>query len=717
MIGFMHPLMLIGMVAVGLPVAIHFLTRARPRLIRFPTFHLLVESGSGRQAMHRLRTWLVLLLRTLAVAAVVLVFAQPVVRERPPEGEEHGDESGRRVVLLVDASASMRAVSAGVPVFTQAVAQAADLLRRLEDGSEAAVVFIGAEPRTILPALSRNLAALHEGLSAAKPTHEAADPAAALALAGRLLKGAGEVFIFSDFQRTNWDDALNALPGVSLVLRPVMEQGVDNAGIIAVAQSPAEPIAGEPVDLIATVFNATPHEREQMVRLELQGVSQQAKVRLQPFSSAPATFSFSLPISGTLAGQVALQADALAADDTRYFRLKVREELRVLLISDADPADPRSGGFFVQAALSPSPQATPGVQVIRRISQDADRGSLETADVFCLVSPVRPSGEAVEIIARRVAEGAQLICMLDGSTAADLVSALAGASQGLVTPPYQILAPVSASGGGETFSRVMTREGPLRAFHTPEQGDLKQLRFARHLVTRNDFGRMDEVLASFADGSAALTLSPAGAGSVVFVNFPIAPEHANIAGSPLFAPMLHELLRALRRSGPIEDPEPGRRWQVDVDSAESAQDAAVAVTGPKDQPLEATVLSRGRTTRLALAPAQEPGIYRVRLGDRPAAPAVVNLSVTETDTRQLNLTEAAQSLGNVAAMRIIDAGGEIAAVGQPQELWPSLAALAALCFAAEMALLALWQGGSKRSFRGRDPAATRTAPAGGEVPA
>ena len=58
--GFVHPWMLAGLAAAGLPVLIHFLTRARPRRIAFPPYQFLMEACAGQQSLHRLRTILLL---------------------------------------------------------------------------------------------------------------------------------------------------------------------------------------------------------------------------------------------------------------------------------------------------------------------------------------------------------------------------------------------------------------------------------------------------------------------------------------------------------------------------------------------------------------------------------------------------------------------------------------------------------------------------------
>src|SRR5437762_1753627 len=97
---FAHPWILAGLVAVGLPILIHFLTRARPRRVAFPPFKFLVEACAGQQAVHRLRTILLLSLRTLAVLTLVLLFARPFLK---PSGAASRTEATKRVVLILDA--------------------------------------------------------------------------------------------------------------------------------------------------------------------------------------------------------------------------------------------------------------------------------------------------------------------------------------------------------------------------------------------------------------------------------------------------------------------------------------------------------------------------------------------------------------------------------------------------------------------------------------
>src|SRR5579863_4180477 len=94
---FANPWMLAGLAAAGLPVLIHFLTRARPRRIAFPPFRFLLEACAGQQSVHRLRTILLLAIRCLAVLALALLFSRPFLK---PSGAAVGGEPAKRVVLI-----------------------------------------------------------------------------------------------------------------------------------------------------------------------------------------------------------------------------------------------------------------------------------------------------------------------------------------------------------------------------------------------------------------------------------------------------------------------------------------------------------------------------------------------------------------------------------------------------------------------------------------
>jgi hypothetical protein len=667
---FTNPLMLAGLAAVGLPLLIHWLTRARPRRISFPPFKFLVEACAGQQAVNRLRTLILLLVRCLLVIALALLFARPFLK---PTGAAASVQPTRHVVLVLDASLSMRAVQQGVPLFARVQAEAAEVLRSLPAGSEAAVILEGVTPHPLLPALSENIPALHDILVKSQPTFENGDPGAALTLAAKMLNGNGTIYVFSDFQKSNWEPVHELPGGIDCRLRPVTTEAVDNVAITAVRVAPAAPVAGEPAEVACTVFNCSAKPREETVRLELGESTREARVTLPSFGTADAAFEVTFSRGGPFAGKVTLAPDDLSEDNTRHLAVNVGKALQIVLVSDTEETDWKSSAYYIGRALAPSAQAAPGINVVRRRGQDLDRGILETADVFCLAAPVTLSGEAVEIITSRVNEGARLISFLDGPTAPALMFPA-------LNPPFQLENAVGSQNGDPVAMSPGKILGELDA------GDFSAVHIRRHFENHPAGNRAGDTVLAYPDGSAALTISAAGRGAMVLVNLPLTPDGGDFIGNPIFPATLHELLRALRQNFAESTVTPGTAWTID---APTTGEGAVTVTDPDGSKIEAQTLSSGRTTRLALPPAKIPGVYTVKQGDGVVAYAVVNVDARESDTRPL----AVENLkpGEKSAVTVLHGEEEVATGETAHDLWPQLAAAAAILLAAEMLLLALWR--------------------------
>jgi hypothetical protein len=685
-LAFANPLLLAGLAAVGLPVLIHFLTRARPRRIAFPPYKFLVEACAGQQAINRLRTIVLLIIRSLAVLALVLLFARPFLKPIATTNPE----ASKRVVLVLDGSLSMRAVQHGVPLFSRAQAEAADILRGLETGTEAAIIIEGTAPHPLLPALSGNIPALHDELVKAQTTYESGNAPAALALAKKMLNGPGTIYVFSDFQKSDWQNVDRLPDGVVCRLRPVTTETIENVAITDTRLIPAEPVAGEPVQVVCTVFNCTPRPREENVRLEFTDFAQETRVAVPPFGSVDAVFNMNFSQPGPFAGKASLAPDDLREDNTRYVAVRVSKALQVLLVSDADDDDQRSAAFYVSRALAPSPQAAPGLHIVRRHSQDTDRGILETADVFMPVAPAMLSGEASEIISRRVREGARLVSFLDGGTSSTLMFPS-------LEPPFQLQRPMTSRNGD------VVAPGARKLFTEMDASDFSGLKFHRHFQNVVFTNRENDVLLKYPDGSAALTLSSVGNGAMAFFNLPLTPDDGDFIGSPIFPATLHELLSALRQGAAEKPVVPGETWTEDVPTE---REGALSVSDPESHPVTAQVLTSGRTTRLALPAAAEPGDYVFKQGESVVGRASVNVDPRESDTRPIALTDL--KTGNGSVVSVANAEEDLLPTNQNRQLWPEFAAAAAVFFAIEMLLLALWRRKASLPIRGANSGASKT---------
>ncbi|MEX1118640.1 MAG: VWA domain-containing protein, partial [Terrimicrobiaceae bacterium] len=200
---------------------------------------VLSESARWR----KLRRWVSLLLQLIFLLLLIAALTRPLW----PWGSSPTDS----VVIVIDGSASMRAMHGASSRFESAVAEAGRFAKSPGNGQEAAVVLANATPQ-VLTGWTDSRQELTDAFSKARPGNAASSPRQALTLAKNLATSRnGNVLFFTDGV---WDGPLEGgiLDGVTL--HPIGAES-PNAGIsrFAARRSPALP--GE-VTVFAEVRNS-----------------------------------------------------------------------------------------------------------------------------------------------------------------------------------------------------------------------------------------------------------------------------------------------------------------------------------------------------------------------------------------------------------------------------------------------------------------------------
>jgi len=132
---FAAPLMLIGLLAAGIPPLLHLLSRVRAKEEPFPTLRFLQQCVEKTARRRRIEHWLLLLLRSAALAVLAMALAEPISRAAGWTGG--GDDVA---ALLVDNSYSMALGQGGQTRLARAKNEAARQLRDSAAPSIAAVI-------------------------------------------------------------------------------------------------------------------------------------------------------------------------------------------------------------------------------------------------------------------------------------------------------------------------------------------------------------------------------------------------------------------------------------------------------------------------------------------------------------------------------------------------------------------------------------------------
>src|SRR3954469_15070213 len=98
--GFLAPLYMIGLLAVGIPILLHLIRRTPQGRQMFSSLMFLSPSPPRLTKRSRLSNILLLLLRATIVTLLALAFARPFFHWG--ENQERQQSSGRRILFLVD---------------------------------------------------------------------------------------------------------------------------------------------------------------------------------------------------------------------------------------------------------------------------------------------------------------------------------------------------------------------------------------------------------------------------------------------------------------------------------------------------------------------------------------------------------------------------------------------------------------------------------------
>lgn len=216
---FAFPWALGGLVLAGIPILLHLLARREPSTVMFPATRYLAQAAEHHKRRLQLQHFLLLLVRTLLVVALVLAASGP---SWPSAG--FGNHGPTAAVLILDNSLSSGTIAAGVPVLDGLKTAARAVVDRATSEDRLWLLTADGIARPGAPPVQRSR------IDTAVATGRRADLGALVTLATEILDGQslpGEVIVVSDLQRT-------AVVGLSrapiTVLRPSVPPP-GNAGI------------------------------------------------------------------------------------------------------------------------------------------------------------------------------------------------------------------------------------------------------------------------------------------------------------------------------------------------------------------------------------------------------------------------------------------------------------------------------------------------------
>lgn len=414
---FASPAFLPALALALLPLIIHLVSRRIARDQRFAALEFVLRATKRRSRHIRLRQLLLLLLRTLLIAAAVLAMSQP---QLVPKTLPSQKPQGHSLIICLDASASMQARSpdSDDSLFDLARAQAEKALRKLAPGLPAWVLLAGPQVQPLTPRVTLNRRALINALDDVKAGLGRSDLGACVAMATRAKQADPNprVLIISDGAAHAWRSLPSDGQAEIELSRVPSEQTpqLENFSLGPVQVSPSS-TDNQAVDISLRVMHSAASKSQAEVSLSLMREEQVlSTITAAPAAGSQITKQFMQISLGEKQTHDLLQiqatADAFALDDISLAPVELPRRLRVLLI-DGDPqaVHYRDEIFYLERALKEERPGSAPLQVQVQNLSHLSVHDLAQQDVVFLANVGRFDDELVQALIQSVRTGTGLL--------------------------------------------------------------------------------------------------------------------------------------------------------------------------------------------------------------------------------------------------------------------------------------------------------------------
>jgi hypothetical protein len=461
---FLQPWLLLTLPLIALPVIIHLINQQRFQSVEWAAMMFLLSAKALSRGYSRLRQWLIMLLRMLAVAAAILAISRPL--SQGWLAVVGGDRASAAIVLL-DRSPSMSQASTvgGESKLTTARRQVAAALETLGTSRVVLIDSVSCTPHEL--SSPRGILQVPE----AEPSAAAADLPLLLQAAcdqiGASKSAASTIWICSDQRANDWkvsDGAWSAIreavakvpQSVRLTLLGYTEPAADNLAV-RVTRAALEP-RGKAWELLLDI----------VIRRQADGGTARVPVQIE-LGPARSTVEVELTGTETVLARHAIPIDAAALAQTATMAGgadRDRESAqangwgRVSIPTDSNPAD---NDFYVAFG-------TPPIRRTLVVTEDSQVGAQtkRTLELIAGIPPdklLRAATEAVaaETVADMPLDDVALIlwqAALPEAGAADAVNRfIARGGQVIFLPPES---PTTTAFNGMAWQTWTEHSPPLR---------------------------------------------------------------------------------------------------------------------------------------------------------------------------------------------------------------------------------------------------------------
>ena len=537
---FLYPYILWGLLAVSIPVIIHLFNFRKFRKVYFTNVRFLEELKQQTRKQSKLRHLLVMFSRMLAIAALILAFAQPYV---PYEKSSARPDAVNQVNIYIDNSFSMEALATAGPLLETAKVKAREIASAYRSTDLFMLTSNGFEGRHQRWVSREEFLQLLDDITATPVVRTMSEVISRQNDSYFDTPGQAKIsYLISDFQQTMVDFermAADTLMSVRLVpLKAVKNENlyIDSCWFI----SPVHQL-NQGVKLIVRVINESETNFEK-VPLKL-SVNDKQKA-LASFDIQPGTFrDVELPFTnyeeGIQAGTVEITDYPVVFDDRMFLVYNVAGSIPVLSINGAEESLYLNSLFGIDSAF----------RFINNSYKNIDYNRLHEYELVILNELNDISTGLAQELSVYLENGGNLLIIPSASANMDSFQAfLSSAGSNYYTGFVN----------EETRVTELDRENPVFAdvFESApgtdrdlDNTDLPAIKAFYNISRQSQSSQI--AIMSMLNGKSFLTLESAGNGQVFLLAVPLAETYSNFARHAVFVPALYRIALLSAATDPL----------------------------------------------------------------------------------------------------------------------------------------------------------------------
>ena len=404
---FLSPSILWGMLAITIPIIIHLISLRHTRDTEFSTLRFIKSLKHETIRRLRIKQWLLVLLRTIAILCLILMFSRPLMTGTLTS--KLGGYIESRAVIIVDNSASMAVHTGDGTLLDRAKSSLPAILKGLE-GETTVELYQTNPPRKLFSGSHEEGRSIMTGVKGIVQTNMTDNLWTMIDSVLQMVEASEpnrECFIISDFQSAPsfTIDSLNPNSDWKYycILQPKVENNISISEVSVLSQIK---LPNHLVKLNTRIGNGGVTEKRNIpVELYLNDERVgQVVSQFQPSKFKDFMFQVYPGETGIINGKIVIPDDDFPLDNFRNFELVIPNQIAVKVIGQSVEEL-----FLLELALNAIIGETELLLIDRHVSDDLERLFLSDIDILLLHNPANLSNSAIEDLQRFLMRGGGLI--------------------------------------------------------------------------------------------------------------------------------------------------------------------------------------------------------------------------------------------------------------------------------------------------------------------